>query len=467
MRDIAQNKRSKLRGVWNYELREIQTSIGLPFGVIKTVIPRDYFKEGGSPKRDAEDAIGDALGKIKVIYVNTKSKLNLAPTGMVSIAIDMLSPEGAQILARGYVQWPGEESPRGIYVDIGHIIKSNILVQLPKYDNSWLVTWKDLPRGIQADGAVRDIFYNKLPEEVRAQIELHQVEKDIKLDPLTGNEAEGNEENQIPMLEYWDEWRKLTQDKNITRIHPAFIIDNPGDKPTVSHIGRRVDYDNAKHEEAGIKITWPPAFRFPVKRAILKLAEKIGGEEWQVKMKTLTYPGPALSTLVSFPITIKPNQNQPTSLDPDKVAIRVIVTPRKTGKPGPTHPVQVMKMLEDIADVKTVAAIRNTVNVCRPAEKINANVYVFRVICEALSPQQRMNITDPANQTFITKCSLWNKQDELDEIRFDKEVFLVDRELATEPQQMQEPVKQVTTNDTLTTMMQQSLEEALQKGREK
>ena len=103
-RDIAQNKRSKLRGVWNYELREIQTSIGLPFGVIKAVIPRDYFKEGGSPKRDAEDAIGDALGKIKVIYVNTKSKLNLAPTGMVSIAINMLSPEGAQILARGYAQ---------------------------------------------------------------------------------------------------------------------------------------------------------------------------------------------------------------------------------------------------------------------------------------------------------------------------------------------------------------------------
>ena len=184
-------------------------------------------------------------------------------------------------------------------------------------------------------------------------------------------------------------------------------------------------------------------------------------------MKTFTYPGPALSTLVSFPITIKPNQNQPTTLDPGKVAIRVIVTPRKTGKPGPTHPVQVMKMLEDIADVKTVAAIRNTVNVCRPAEKINANVYVFRVICEALNPQQRMNITDPANQTFITKCTLWNKHDELDEIRYDKEVFLVDRELATEPQQMQEAVKQVTTNDTLTTMMQQSLEEALQKGREK
>jgi hypothetical protein len=474
MRDIQRQQRNKLRNTSTYSPEELKSAINGEFGSAKLTIPREILmgspQDGLSLEERASAAIGSYFGPTKVTYVNKKSRIDSEPTGQVSIRIGMLSPAGAERLARGYKMWPGEKQPRGFYVDLTHVIEANSIITLPMYTNSWRVTWRSLPSGILSDGAVREHFYLKMPSLLReAILELEANQNHImRLDPATGEEME--QEGGITLIQYWDQWAK--QEKWTLRYFPPYTIDSgPGYDTSTSHSGRRPNYKDAKFDPAAIRLEFPPAFRSCMKKAAEKAAKAIGGEGWEVRFRGYVYPEPSLSTLNRFPITIVQSKKKPTPvLDPRKTAVRVVVTPRRKLPEGETlitHPVEIGRWIEDTQDVSVVAIAREApIPVSLPAEKIEASVYVYYVVLESLMPHKQLQLAEPSNQSFTRRISLWNASDARDKVKMNKEIFSVSRELACLPQEMAEEVKEVTSQDTMRSMMQSNFKSAMEMGRE-
>ncbi len=86
-----------------------------------------------------------------------------------------------------------------------------------------------------------------------------------------------------------------------------------------------------------------------------------------------------------------------------------------------------------------------TARVSRVSEKIHGQVFVYRIITEKLLPTSRMAVKDVANQTFTARMSIWKASDDIETVEFGREVFLVNRELAAQPQEAEEPVKEIGT----------------------
>jgi hypothetical protein len=416
MRDIQRQQRTKLRNTSTYSLDELKNAINGEFGSAKLTIPKEILigspQDGLTLEQRASAAIDSYFGPSKVTYVNKKSRIDNEPTGQVSIRIGMLSPAGAERLARGYRMWPGEKQPRGFYVDLTHIIEANSIITLPLYTNSWRITWMSLPSGILSDGAVRELFYLKMPTLMReAILELEANQNHImRLDPSTGEEME--QEGGINPIQYWDQWIK--QEKWTLRYFPPYTIDSgPGYTTTVSHIGRRPNYKEAKFDPAAVRLEFPPAFRASMKKAAERAAKAIGGEGWEVRLRGYVYPEPSLSTLKQFPITIVQSKKKPTPVpDPRKVAVRVVVTPRRKLPQGElliTHPVEIGRWIEDSQDVSVVAVARAApVSVSLPAEKIEASAYIYYVVLESLMPHKQLQLAEPSNQSFTKRIALWN-----------------------------------------------------------
>ena len=474
MRDIQRQQRNKLRNTSTYTREELKSAINGEFGSAKLTIPIEILmgepKDGLTLEQRATTAIGSYFGPSKVTYVNKKSRVDNEPTGQVSIRIGMLSPEGAVRLARGYRMWPGEKQPRGFYVDITHVIEANSLITLPMYTNSWRITWRSLPSGILSDGEVRELFYIKMPQLMREEIiELESNHNNtMRLDPATGEEME--QEGGITLIQYWDQWAK--QEKWTIRYFPPYTIDSgPGYGTTVSHIGRRPNYKDARFDPAAVRLEFPPAFRAPMKKAAEKAAKVIGGEGWEIRARGYVYPEPALSTLKNFPVTIVQSKKKPTPVpDPRKTAVRIVVTPRRKLPEGElliTHPVEIGRWIEDTQDVHVVAIAREApVPVSLPAEKIEASAYVFFATIEGLMPHKQLQLAEPSNQAFTRRISLWNSADARDKVRINKEVFSVSRELACLPQELAEEAKEVTSQDVMRSMMQVNFKTAMEQGRE-